>query len=177
MCVPRYEGWVCFAQYKGAHFILRLYLLLLIFLQPCFSQEMMVLLAVSYVLGEEMVTVLDPAPQAEKIFLVWNLNVWGLLPWVQFAAYPVNWLPGVGVGWLFSWSALEARRWLGKPLERLSGHAAGCCLLQSLRCPQLCIVGTQCIVLPDAWILLGWRKADGWQRSWRSWVPGVGWEG
>ena len=53
---------VCFAQYKGAHFILRLHLLLLIFLQPCFSQEMMVLLAVSYVLGEEIVTVLIPAP-------------------------------------------------------------------------------------------------------------------
>ena len=68
---------------------------------------------------------------------MWNLNVWGPLALGQFAAYPVNWLPGVGVGWLFSWSALEARRWLGKPLEHLL-RAAGCCLLQSLRCPQLC---------------------------------------
>ena len=62
VCVVPDVKAVYFAQYKGAHFILRLYLLLLIFLQPCFSQEMMVLLAVSYVLGEEIVTVLIAAP-------------------------------------------------------------------------------------------------------------------
>ena len=80
------------------------------------------------------------------------------------------------MGWLF-WSALKARQWL-EPLEHLL-CAAGCCLLQSLRCPQLCAQwALSASVLPGCPDSSGrWRQVDGWQRSWRLWVQGVGWEG
>ena len=97
---------------------------------------MMVLLAVPYVLGEEIVTMLMPARPGWEDFPGVESECLRPPALGQFAAYPVDWPPGVGVGWLF-WSALEARQWLGKPLEHLL-CAVGCCLLQSLRCPQLC---------------------------------------
>ena len=94
-----------------------------------------------------------PRPPAEKIFLVWNLNVWGPLPWGSLLP---TLLPGVGVGWLF-WSTLEAQQWWpGAGPWNICSMWLGAVCCSHYDAPSC--AHSRCSVHPcclDAWILHG----------------------